>query len=201
MFNKFINNVNKLKLGITILAGSLFLSACGGGKWGFPYKLDVQQGNWITASQVEQLEEGMSRDQVQYLLGTPVLQNVFRNDRWDYPYYTKPGYGETKQRTFTVWFEDDYLVKWAGDNQPSRQPFEKADSGTDSITNDGNIITNVKDQATPETFGHNDNLDAIETFGLENDQEDLNDQDTKDQLDTNQEDLLDLDTNQENLTE
>lgn len=161
---KFINTVVRIRLSLTILAGSLIISACGGGKWGFPYKVDVQQGNWITANQVEQLEEGMSRDQVQYLLGTPTLQNVFRDDRWDYPYYTKPGYGEIQQRTFTVWFDDDFLVRWGGDEQPNRQPFEKADSGADSIgsNNAGNIITDVESQTTPETFGHNTGEDLLE---------------------------------------
>ncbi len=105
------------------------LSGCGSGKWGFPYRQDIQQGNWITARQVAQLEQGMSREQVRYILGTPTLQNVFRDDRWDYPYYSKPGYGQTQQRHFTVWFQDDSLVRWSGDEQPDRQPFEKADTG------------------------------------------------------------------------
>jgi len=107
------------------------LTACGSGKWGFPYRPDLQQGNWITAQQVAQLQPGMTREQVRYILGTPTLQNVFRDDRWDYPYYSKPGYGETELRQFTVWFEGDTLVRWAGDDVPDRQPFEKSDTGMD----------------------------------------------------------------------
>ncbi len=110
---------------------TMALTACGSGKWGFPYRPDLQQGNWITAQQVAQLQPGMTREQVRYILGTPTLQNVFRDDRWDYPYYSKPGYGETQQRQFTVWFEGDTLVRWSGDEQPDRQPFEKADTGMD----------------------------------------------------------------------
>lgn len=115
-----------------ILAASLAaaaLSACGSSKWGFPYRADIQQGNWITAEQVARLQPGMTREQVRYLLGSPTLQDIFNADRWDYPYLNKPGYGKSEQRKFTVWFEDDTLVRWQGDEQPDRQPFERSDTG------------------------------------------------------------------------
>ena len=115
-----------------ILAASLAaaaLSACGSSKWGFPYRADIQQGNWITAEQVARLQAGMTREQVRYLLGSPTLQDIFHADRWDYPYLNKPGYGKPEQRTFTVWFEGDTLVRWEGDEQPDRQPFERSDTG------------------------------------------------------------------------
>lgn len=118
-----------LRAGLTASVLVVMLTACGGGKWGFPYRPDVQQGNWITSKEVAQLQPGMSREQVRYILGTPTLQNVFRSDRWDYPYYNKPGYGDPKQRTFTVWFDGDTLTRWEGDEQPDQQPFQKARSG------------------------------------------------------------------------
>nr|WP_275694137.1 outer membrane protein assembly factor BamE [Alcaligenes ammonioxydans] len=105
------------------------LSACGSSKWGFPYRADIQQGNWITAEQVARLQPGMTREQVRYLLGSPTLQDIFNADRWDYPYLNKPGYGKSEQRKFTVWFEGDTLVRWQGDEQPDRQPFERSDTG------------------------------------------------------------------------
>lgn len=76
----------------------------------------------------------MTREQVRFILGTPTLQDVFRSDRWDYPYYNKPGYGAEQQRKFTVWFEGDSLVRWEGDEQPDRQPFQKADTGASPNT-------------------------------------------------------------------
>lgn len=93
----------------TILVGTLAvaLSACGSNKWGFPYRPDVQQGNWITSNEVAQLQHGMTREQVRFVLGTPTLQDIFRTDRWDYPYYNKPGYGKEQERKFTVWFEGE----------------------------------------------------------------------------------------------
>ncbi|NYT63530.1 outer membrane protein assembly factor BamE [Alcaligenaceae bacterium] len=112
------------------------LSACGSTNWGFPYRPDVQQGNWITSEQVAQLQKGMTREQVRFILGTPTLQDVFRTNRWDYPYYNKPGYGKEQERKFTVWFEGDSLERWEGDEQPNRQPFQKADTGASLKSND-----------------------------------------------------------------
>ena len=113
------------------------LSACGSTNWGFPYRATIQQGNWITTEQIAQLEVGMTRDQVRFILGTPTLQDVLHANRWDYPYYNQPGYGKDELRKFTVWFENDQLVRWAGDPQPDRQPFQKADSGKDAVAAPG----------------------------------------------------------------
>lgn len=118
-----------LRAGLTAIALTVTLGACGTTNWGFPYRPDVQQGNWITAEQVAQLQKGMTREQVRFILGTPTLQDIFRTNRWDYPYYNKPGYGDEQQRQFTVWFEGDSLVRWEGDEQPDRQPFQRADTG------------------------------------------------------------------------
>src|SRR3546814_17013974 len=89
----------------TLFRSALALSACGTTNWGFPYRPDIQQGNWITSEQVAQLQKGQTREQVRFILGTPTLQDVFRTNRWDYPYYNKPGYGDDQERKFTVWFE------------------------------------------------------------------------------------------------
>jgi outer membrane protein assembly factor BamE len=134
-----------LRTGLAVGALALTLAACGGTKWGFPYRADVQQGNWITAEQVSRLEQGMTREQVRFILGTPTLQDIFRNDRWDYPYYNKPGYGEEEERQFTVWFEGDVLVRWDGDTPPDRQPFEKTDTG--AVSAQSNATTDDKKAA------------------------------------------------------
>ena len=118
-----------LRVGVAGTALVLTLTACGSTEWGFPYRPHVQQGNWITTEQVARLEPGMTREQVRFVLGTPTLQDIFRSDRWDYPYYNKPGYGDVEQRRFSVWFEGDSLVRWEGDSQPDRQPFQSHDTG------------------------------------------------------------------------
>lgn len=109
------------------------LSACGTTNWGFPYRATIQQGNWITSEQVAKLQVGMTREQVRFILGTPALQDVFHADRWDYPFYNQPGYGKDELRKFTVWFDQDQLTRWSGDEQPDRQPFQKSDSGKEAI--------------------------------------------------------------------
>jgi outer membrane protein assembly factor BamE len=120
---------SKLRCGLALGVVAMALSACGTTNWGLPYRSDVQQGNWITSEQVAQLQKGMTRDQVRFILGTPTLQDIFRSNRWDYPYFNKPGYGKTQERKFTVFFVNDVLDHWVGDKQPDRQPFQKADTG------------------------------------------------------------------------
>lgn len=112
-----------------LLAASL--AACGsvdrtGRAFWQPYRPNVQQGNWITQQQIALLQPGMTRDQVRFALGSPTLTPIFQADRWEYPYFLKPGYGETQERRFTVYFENDLLVRWEGDEQPLVQPFQEA---------------------------------------------------------------------------
>ncbi|HEX7387697.1 MAG TPA: outer membrane protein assembly factor BamE [Castellaniella sp.] len=128
---------------------TLALAGCGSTNWGFPYRATVQQGNWITSEQVAQLEVGMTRDQVKFILGTPTLEDAFHADRWDYPFYNQPGYGKDELRKFTVWFKDDKLVRWSGDAQPDRQPFQKIDNGREAIQKEGTPKANPPAVAAP----------------------------------------------------
>lgn len=84
-----------------------------------PYRPDVQQGNVITKDMVEQLRPGMSRDQVRFLLGTPMLTDIFHQDRWDYPYYLHRRSGETQIRKLSVVFADGKLVRFESDAMPA----------------------------------------------------------------------------------
>jgi len=74
------------------------------------YRVDVQQGNTLELEQVNQLEQGMSREQVAFLLGTPLVRDPFHPDRWDYVYSFKPGGGKLKSRHLTLYFENDTLA-------------------------------------------------------------------------------------------
>jgi outer membrane protein assembly factor BamE len=117
----------RLRTAIAIGAVAAALAGCNSTKWGFPYKAPVQQGNWITSEQVALLRVGMTREQVRFALGSPTLTSVLHADRWDYPYYFKPGYGTSQERKFTVWFDHDKVVRWDGDHQPDVQPFQLAE--------------------------------------------------------------------------
>lgn len=108
------------------LAAVLLATGCTSNRWGFPYKVGVQQGNWVTTEQVGLLYEGMTREQVRFALGSPTLNNVFHGDRWDYPYFYRSPNGKIEERNLTLTFRDGLLSKWQGDEQPTVQPFQIA---------------------------------------------------------------------------
>jgi len=84
-----------------------------------PYRPDVQQGNVVTKEMVDQLANGMTRDQVRFLMGTPALVSVFRQDRWDYVYLLKRGVGsEVQSRRLTVFFKDNRVESFESDAMP-----------------------------------------------------------------------------------
>ena len=80
-----------------------------------PYRIDVRQGNMVTQEMVAQLKPGLSKDQVRFILGTPLLTDVFHADRWDYVYRLQKGSGETQLRRFAVFFKDGKLARADGD--------------------------------------------------------------------------------------
>lgn len=83
----------------------------------FAYEVPVQQGNIITEDMIEELEPGMTRRQVRFVLGTPAIEDVFRNHRWDYIHTDAPGGGGKPDR-LTVFFEGDRLVRLEGNLAP-----------------------------------------------------------------------------------
>jgi len=84
----------------------------------FVYKMTVQQGNIITEEMVDRLEPGMTKSQVRFLLGTPMLTDLFHTNRWDYTYTIRRGHADMKSTRLTLLFEDDALVRVQGDLRP-----------------------------------------------------------------------------------
>jgi len=82
------------------------------------YKLDINQGNYLSQDMVDKLKVGQTRQQVRTILGTPLVTNAFRPDRWDYVYEYKRQGRPLEHRTFTVYFVDDKLARWEGDEMP-----------------------------------------------------------------------------------
>lgn len=109
--------MKKLLVIITCFA-SLCLGACSNNGWSLVHRIDVQQGNVITQDVVNQLEPGMSRRQVQYVAGSPMLTDVFHQDRWDYLYHKRAGSGKVTQEHVALFFEDDALVRISGTLHP-----------------------------------------------------------------------------------
>jgi len=83
-----------------------------------PYRMTIQQGNNLSQEMVAQLKLGMTREQVRFVLGTPLLMDVFHADRWDYVYYREIPGGKREQRNLSVVFEKDKLVRVLGDLVP-----------------------------------------------------------------------------------
>lgn len=106
----------KLLLTSFTLVGLLALAGCS-----FPgvYKIDIQQGNVVTQDMIDQLRPGMTRRQVRFIMGNPLLTDTFHADRWDYLYSLQPGGGERQQERVSLIFNgNDQLVSLAGDFMP-----------------------------------------------------------------------------------
>jgi outer membrane protein assembly factor BamE len=90
---------------VAALASMLAVSAC-------VYRMDIQQGNLLDLEEVEQLEVGMTRSQVRFLLGTPMVIDSFDADRWDYVYSLQRGRSrQITRRHLIVWFEGDNVTR------------------------------------------------------------------------------------------
>lgn len=78
-----------------------------------PYRIDIQQGNFVTQDMVEKLQVGQTRDQVRFILGTPMLTDVFHAGRWDYVFRSAKGWNDPEKRRLTVFFDKgEKLEKW-----------------------------------------------------------------------------------------
>ena len=98
------------------LAVALLLGACSLLP-GFmqPYRIDIQQGNFVSQEVVSKLQPGMTREQVRALLGTPLLVDIFHADRWDYVYMFDRRGQPRELRNLSVFFEDGRLARLSGD--------------------------------------------------------------------------------------
>ena len=85
------------------------------------YRMPIQQGNVLNPDLVAQLEPGMTRSQVLFLLGTPMIPNGFNTDRWDYYFYYKAPRGSyTASSRLTVWFKNEKVDHLEGDAAPKK---------------------------------------------------------------------------------
>ena len=105
-----------LRLPLLMLTVALATTGCG-----IFYKQPIYQGNLIEKRAVDQLQVGMSKQDVQTLLGTPSVQDPFNTSRWDYTSTQRiDRRGTTQIKNFTVYFENDAVVRWDGDYFPEQ---------------------------------------------------------------------------------
>jgi outer membrane protein assembly factor BamE len=93
------------------LAIALLLGACSL----TTYKMDIQQGNVVTQEMTSKLRPGMTRSQVKFIMGTPLVSDPFHTERWDYFYELIKGGKPKDRRRITLIFEQDQLKKVLGD--------------------------------------------------------------------------------------
>jgi|WetSurMetagenome_2_1015567.scaffolds.fasta_scaffold45876_3 outer membrane protein assembly factor BamE len=84
-----------------------------------PYKMDIGQGNFVTPDMRDKLQLGMTKAQVRYVLGTPLITDIFHANRWDYVYRFEHGGKVVDKQNLTVFFEGDKLVRIDDGNQPA----------------------------------------------------------------------------------
>lgn len=128
--------MQKTKLLLTSLTftGLIALAGCS-----FPgvYKIDIQQGNVVTQDMIDQLRPGMTRSQVRFIMGNPLVTDTFHANRWDYLYSIQPGGGQRLQERVSVVFDgSDQLVGLSGDFMPgvSRDQEILGEDGTPTAT-------------------------------------------------------------------
>ena len=107
----------RILLTTAVVLLSLCLDAC-------VYRIDIQQGNLLKQKDIDRVEVGMTRSQVQFLLGTPMVEDAFHRNRWDYAYYFRRGRSrDVTRRWLIVYFDGDRVAKIEQDAklQPTSQ--------------------------------------------------------------------------------
>ena len=123
-----------MSLRTIIITTALSLSACS--SW--VYRIDIPQGNYLEQKSIDKIQMGMTKEQVKFILGSPVVVDAFNNDTWNYIYRFKSGISKKMdvQKSFTIKFENDKLISADGDfelsesfntpfNTPISKPVEK----------------------------------------------------------------------------
>lgn len=126
----------------------LGLTACG--FVGFPgvYKIDIEQGNLVTQEMIEQLQPGMSRRQVRFIMGSPLVEDTFQPDRWDYPYVIRNGPDIIREAQVRIFFEGDGLKNVTGDYLPS---WANPSSDDESADDEGNLESSDDESSSEDS--------------------------------------------------
>ena len=88
-----------------------------------PYRVDIPQGNFVTEEMLAQLKEGMTRDQVRFVLGTPLVTDIFHADRWDYTFRMLKRNDEVLSSRVTVFFKEGKVSRFEGGNLPTEADY------------------------------------------------------------------------------
>ena len=139
-------------LGVAVLASGCSWQTLG------VYKLDINQGNYVTQDQVDRLKVGLTRQQVKTIMGTPLLADPFHANRWDYVYQFERQARVLEQRRLAVYFVDDRLARWEGDEMPP--PIAEA-----ARTGTGDAMLDKSLSIAPKTGEENWLLELLKKLG------------------------------------
>jgi len=107
---------------------SLLLASCNSVPFLTPYKMDIRQGNFVTPDMREKLKIGMTKPQVRYVLGTPMINDAFHGNRWDYAYRLERGGKLIEQQNMTLYFEGENLSRIVDGSHPVATAPAKAEA-------------------------------------------------------------------------
>lgn len=133
-------------LAIAIVTATL-LNGCSYLKYPDIHKVTIQQGNIITQDMVDQLQPGMTRSQVRYIFGTPMLMDTFDQNRWDYYYGVKRAGRDEMRERITIFFDGDTISHFSGDYKPNS--IAKPAEEESTVTTDTDAA--IEAQAIPPT--------------------------------------------------
>ncbi len=150
---------------LLIITAALLLGACSLDRLPGVYRIDVQQGNVVTPAMLEALRPGMTRDQVRFVMGTPMINNTFHESRWDYYFSFQPGRGEPVGYHLVLVFDGDLLQRVDGELPPEVVGLSDI-SGTRTVAVTGELpdsrgmLDRAWDAMTDWEFGGSSEADA-----------------------------------------
>jgi outer membrane protein assembly factor BamE len=155
------------------MTGCLLCAMAGcGSNFGFPgvYRINVEQGNVVNEDMVEKLRPGLNKRQVRYIMGTPLIEDSFHADRWDYRYLLRNGTETLMETRLTLWFDGDALARAEGPDAPDWAVSDASDTEDAGLTetmdagvSDSTDADSTEINATDTAAGEADLTDTAET--------------------------------------
>ena len=109
-----------------MLAVALFLGSCSTFHFPAVHKITIQQGNVVTQAMIDKLRPGMTKSQVRFVMGNPIVKDPLNTNRWTFYYSIQIGGGPTIRRELQLYFVDDRLSYFEGDFAPTKNKEEAA---------------------------------------------------------------------------
>ncbi|MBT3426135.1 MAG: outer membrane protein assembly factor BamE [Gammaproteobacteria bacterium] len=114
----------------TLILLGLFTTGCSTFQFPWVYRLSIQQGNIVSQEMIDKLKPGMSKSQIQFILGNPILEDALDQDRWNYIYSMQIPGRERIHKELVIYFKENRLSHFEGDYVPSKITEAETDTNT-----------------------------------------------------------------------